>query len=154
MIIINEFIKFTFKEKYVGKRSKIRLPTLLTFSVLFLCSMLPELRSETASTFRMIHTPKRVGVAAHRGAGEFAPENTLAAFRKAVELGVDLIEIDVRKTKDGINVIMHDPTLQRTVGLNETVSDLNFADFKDVSAGREFVENVPTLEETCRAVRQ
>lgn len=101
-------------------------------------------------------------VAAHRGANEFAPENTLAAFRKAVELGVDLIEIDVRKTKDNVNIIMHDATLKRTTGLDGNVSDWNYADLKDVSAGKQFrqfandfaSEKISTLEETCKVVAE
>jgi glycerophosphoryl diester phosphodiesterase len=103
--------------------------------------------------------PEKVKVAAHRGANEFAPENTLAAFRKAVELGVDLIEIDVRKTKDNVNIIMHDSTLKRTTGLDGNVSDWNYTDLKEVSAGKRFSndfasEKIPTLEETCKEVAE
>ncbi|WP_300540863.1 glycerophosphodiester phosphodiesterase family protein, partial [uncultured Nocardioides sp.] len=57
----------------------------------------------------MIH-PVRV---AHRGASGsgLAPENTLAAFERAIQLGVDAVEIDVRATRDGVVVVMHDPTI-------------------------------------------
>ena len=103
--------------------------------------------------------PEKVKIAAHRGANEFAPENTLAAFRKAVELGADLVEIDVRKTKDNVNVIMHDSTLKRTTGLDGNVSDWNYTDLKEVSAGKRFSndfasEKIPTLEETCQEVAE
>lgn len=115
--------------------------------------------SRDTSVFRVIHFPKIVSVAAHRGANEFAPENTLAAFRKAVELGVDLIEIDVRETKDNINIIMHDSTLKRTTGLDGNVSEWNYNDIRDVSAGKWYSddfasEKIPTLEETCKEVKK
>ena len=117
------------------------------------------LKSEEASILRTVHLPKKIGVTAHRGANEFAPENTLAAFRKSVELGVDLIEIDVRKTKDNINVIIHDATLKRTTGLDGNISDLNYNEFNDVSAGKWYSdsfasEKIPTLEETCKEVKK
>ena len=53
-------------------------------------------------------------IIAHRGASGQAPENTLAAIRKAMAIGVDMIEIDVRQTRDGAIVLMHDRTLNRT----------------------------------------
>ncbi len=51
---------------------------------------------------------------AHRGASALAPENTLAAFRRAVDDGADGIEFDVRLARDGVAVVFHDPTLNRT----------------------------------------
>ena len=127
--------------------------------LLAVCLSVTELRSEENPVFRTVHLPKKIRVAAHRGANEFAPENTLAAFRKAVELGVDLIEIDVRKTKDHVNIIMHDSTLKRTTGLEGNASDWNYDDLKGVSAGKWYSddfasEKIPTLEETCKEVKK
>ena len=51
---------------------------------------------------------------AHRGASGLAPENTLAAFSKAIEIGVDAVELDVHGTKDGQIVVIHDAALDRT----------------------------------------
>ncbi|TMB12920.1 MAG: glycerophosphodiester phosphodiesterase, partial [Deltaproteobacteria bacterium] len=53
-------------------------------------------------------------VIAHRGASGTSPENTLAAFRRAAELGADMIELDVQVTRDGAVVVIHDYTLERT----------------------------------------
>jgi glycerophosphoryl diester phosphodiesterase len=50
----------------------------------------------------------------HRGAAGHAPENTLAAVRQGIELGVDFVEIDVRRTADGVLVALHDATVNRT----------------------------------------
>jgi len=118
-----------------------------------------NLYADTESVSRVTPSPENVKVSAHRGANEFAPENTLAAFRKAVELGADLIEIDVRKTKDNVNIIMHDSTLKRTTRLEGNVSDWNYTDLKEVSAGKrssgKFAsEKIPTLEETCKEVAE
>jgi glycerophosphoryl diester phosphodiesterase len=62
-------------------------------------------------------------VIAHRGASSLAPENTLAAARKALEIGADLWELDVSVTADGELVLMHDNTLQRTCNVQEVFPD-------------------------------
>ena len=54
----------------------------------------------------------------HRGASAVAPENTMAAFREAIAVGSDGIEFDVRLTRDGVPVVIHDSTLHRTGGLS------------------------------------
>lgn len=94
----------------------------------------------------------------HRGTVRFAPENTLAAFRKAIELGLDLIEIDVRQTKDGHLVIMHDPTVDRTTNGKGRVAEMTLAEIKALDAGSWFSpefagERVPTLDEALDLMR-
>jgi glycerophosphoryl diester phosphodiesterase len=134
--------------------------TMVTIVILLVvCKAVSGWCSDEEKFFRTVHLPVKIRIAAHRGANEFAPENTLAAFRKAVELGVDLVEIDVRKTKDDINIIMHDSTLKRTTGLDGNVADWNYDDLKDVSAGKWFsdefaLEKIPTLEDVCREVKK
>jgi len=96
-------------------------------------------------------------ISAHRGASHDAPENTLAAFAKAIDLGADFLEIDVRTTADQAQVIVHDSSLKRTTGLDEKVENTRLADIRNLSAGgwfaREFEnEGVPTLEEVCALV--
>lgn len=93
-------------------------------------------------------------VSAHRGASHDAPENTLAAFAKAIDLGADFLEIDVRTTADQAQVIVHDSSLKRTTGLDEKVENTSLADIWNLSAGgwfgREYEnERVPSLEEVC-----
>jgi glycerophosphoryl diester phosphodiesterase len=101
-------------------------------------------------------TPLIIG---HRGASVVAPENTMAAFREAIAVGADGIEFDVRLTRDGIPVVIHDGTLSRTSGLPERVADLTrselaridvgswFARKKDLPPGTFAGETVPTLTE-------
>ena len=99
-----------------------------------------------------------VRVVAHRGAAKFAPENTIAAFNKAAELGADLIEFDVRQTKDGQLVVMHDPTVDRTTDGCGQVAGMTLAEVKELDAGAWFDaryrgERVPTLQDTLDAIR-
>ena len=84
-------------------------------------------------------------VIGHRGAAGYEPENTLRSFRKAIELGVDWIELDVRRTADGHIVVIHDDTVERTTNGRGKVSELNFADLRRLDAGKG--EAVPTLQE-------
>lgn len=89
---------------------------------------------------------------AHRGASHEAPENTLSAIKRALELPVQAIEIDVHLSKDLIPVVIHDETLLRTTGSPLKVADLTLKELKELDAGRWFSphfkgEKIPTLEE-------
>lgn len=93
-------------------------------------------------------------VIAHRGASGVEPENTVAAITKAVEIGVDLIEIDVHRTRDGHVVVMHDATVDRTAkgAYTGPIADLTLEQIKSLDAGiwksvLRRGERVPTLEE-------
>ena len=63
------------------------------------------------------------------------PENTMAAFVKAIELGATGIETDVQMTRDGRLVLIHDETLQRTAGVNGWVKDFTLAELRQLDAG-------------------
>src|SRR5437016_3807591 len=67
-------------------------------------------------------TSSRPLVFAHRGGGALAPENTMAAFANAVALGADGVELDVRLSRDGVAVVIHDDTLDRTTTLDGPVA--------------------------------
>jgi glycerophosphoryl diester phosphodiesterase len=103
-------------------------------------------------------------VIGHRGNAVRAPENTLESFRQAVALGVDAIELDVRVTRDGVPVVIHDPTLGRTTDRGEVVADVSFARLRRADAGAMFTPNagasfpyrgrgltIPTLREVVDA---
>jgi glycerophosphoryl diester phosphodiesterase len=81
----------------------------------------------------------------HRGARAYAPENTIASFRKALEIGVDAVELDVRKTKDDQLVVIHDADVKRTTDGAGLVGDLTLKEIKGFSA--EGGEKIPTLGE-------
>jgi glycerophosphoryl diester phosphodiesterase len=99
----------------------------------------------------------RPRVIAHRGASGTRPENTLAAFRRAVELGAPMIELDVQRTRDGHAVVVHDWTLERTTTGRGAVGDRTLAEIRALDAGawfdRAFAgERIPTLAEVLAAV--
>jgi glycerophosphoryl diester phosphodiesterase len=79
-------------------------------------------------------------VVAHRGASAHAPENTLDAFRLAVEAGADAIELDVHLTADGQLAVLHDETLQRTTGRPGSVADLTMDEIRTADAGFAFID--------------
>ena len=89
---------------------------------------------------------------AHRGASVMAPENTLAAFAAAEDAGADGIELDVHLSRDGVPVVIHDVTVDRTTSGRGAVARLNLTDLRRLDAGSWFSprfagELVPTLEE-------
>lgn len=85
--------------------------------------------------------PARIG---HRGARALADENTLESMKLAVELGVDMIEFDVQKTKDNVFVIMHDETVDRTTDGTGRVDQMTLADFQKLKTASGYTP--PTLE--------
>ncbi|MGD0962318.1 MAG: glycerophosphodiester phosphodiesterase family protein [Candidatus Acidiferrales bacterium] len=98
-------------------------------------------------------------VVAHRGASGHAPENTFAAFQRAVELGATFIETDLHVTRDGRFVAIHDSTVSRTTNGSGEVREFTLDDLRQVDAGqwfdREFMgERVPTLEEILEFSRK
>jgi glycerophosphoryl diester phosphodiesterase len=79
-----------------------------------------------------------VKVLAHRGASAYAPENTHAAFKRAIDLAADGIETDVRASKDGVLVLLHDERVDRTTNGTGRVADLTLAELRDLDAGAWF----------------
>jgi len=104
----------------------------------------------------LVNQPLIIG---HRGASAVAPENTLASFALAVEAGADGVEFDVRLARDGVPVIIHDGTLQRTASIQKRVADVSAAELQQMDVGSWFsrskkatsdkfaAERVPTLQQ-------
>ena len=103
-------------------------------------------------------------IIAHRGASGHAPENTMAAFELALQQGADAIELDVRLTADGVPVVLHDPTLDRTTSHQGPLGAVASDRLRDIDAGARFTPDrgrtypfrgsgvqVPTLTEVLRA---
>lgn len=91
-----------------------------------------------------------VRVGAHRGAMCYEPENTIAAFERALELGTYRIELDVRRTRDGVLVLLHDETVDRTTNGSGRLADMTWA---EVGALRADGRPLPTLAETLEFAR-
>jgi glycerophosphoryl diester phosphodiesterase len=101
---------------------------------------------------------------AHRGGANLRPEGTMVAFENAMAIGVDVLEMDVRRTADGIPVVIHDTTVDRTTDGTGTVSTLTLAAIQQLDAGHDFTPDsgtshpyrgmgihVPTLEQVLTA---
>lgn len=100
---------------------------------------------------------RRPLIIAHRGASAVAPENTIAAFRRARELGGDGVELDVTLTRDHIPVVIHDDTVDRTTSGNGEVSRMTLSEMKELDAGAwkgsaYRGQSVPTLSEVLDAL--
>jgi glycerophosphoryl diester phosphodiesterase len=81
----------------------------------------------------------------HRGARAYEPENTLRSFKRALELGVNAVELDVRMTKDGEIVVIHDAEVDRTTNGKGLVNQLTLKEIKQFKTEKD--EKIPTLEE-------
>jgi glycerophosphoryl diester phosphodiesterase len=117
-------------------------------AVLFLC----------ISLARPLGIEEPIEVIAHRGSSRDAPENTLSAFRKAIEVGADYAELDVQRTADGAVVVLHDEDLLRVAKVNRKLADMTLAEIQAVDVGRRFGpefagERIPTLAETIALAR-
>jgi glycerophosphoryl diester phosphodiesterase len=121
--------------------------------ILLLSSAAYNSFGQIGSILKQLHDPndQHIMVTAHRGDWRDAPENSLEAYKRAVELGVDVIEIDLNETSDGVVVVMHDGTIDRTTDGKGKPSDYTLAELKKFhlrnGLGRPTRNTIPTLEE-------
>src|SRR5690348_1162223 len=92
------------------------------------------------------------GVIGHRGACTYAPENTLASFKKAHELGIQWVEFDVMLSRDKVSVVFHDETLNRTTNGTGYIDECTFDELSKLDAGSSFGpefkgERIPLLSD-------
>ena len=97
-------------------------------------------------------------ITAHRGASKEAPENTMAAFQKAIDDMADCIELDVQMTRDGYIVVMHDTSTYRTTGVAGNITDMTYEEVKKLDAGywfseKYFGEGVPLFEDVLKLAK-
>ncbi len=102
--------------------------------------------------------PRRPGVIAHRGVVAEAPENTLPAIKKAIDLGCAMAEIDLRYTSDGEVVLLHDASLERTTNGHGLVAAKTLAELRELDAGAWFKPEfrgtrIPTFKEAVELAR-
>jgi glycerophosphoryl diester phosphodiesterase len=134
----------------------IFIPALIMLSVFINDSVLPASRPPIPTRRPNLDILK----IAHRGSTHMAPENTLPAYEKAIELGYDYAEVDVNYTKDGVPVLMHDDKVDRTTDGKGPVSDFTLEEIKKLDAGSWFGKEakfkgtrVPTLEEALQTMQ-
>lgn len=105
----------------------------------------------------MLDNLPRPTIFAHRGSSAYAPENTLAAFKLAIQHKADAIEMDAKLTRDGKVVVIHDQTVDRTTGASGKVGELSLEEIRKLKAGSHFDnafrgEPIPTLQEVFETI--
>lgn len=95
---------------------------------------------------------------AHRGVPSLIPENTIASYKYALSLNIDMLEIDIHRTKDGKLIIMHDPTTERTTLKKGVIKDLTYDELLkyDIGKGKgkQFIgERIPLLQEVLQLIK-
>jgi len=135
--------------------SLIRIPVFILLAAVGLPAIADE-RPVTIKEFMDIDAPIRV--IAHRGFSGQAPENTLIAIRQAIEVGADMVEIDVTVTADGHVILLHDETLDRTTDSAGLPTAKTLEEIRKLDAGSWFApeyagEGIPTLTEALETVK-
>ena len=108
------------------------------------------------ASFEFGASAAEIKVIAHRGAHDLYPENTLAAISRAIDLGCDYVEVDVRETRDGRLILMHDSTVDRMTDSTGKVDEYSFAEIRKLevkSPAKKFPYQVPTFGEALKRCR-
>lgn len=125
---------------------------LLRTAAVFFMFVLLAFYSETELGGNLFSSAHDTKIVAHRAGAAFAPENTVAALKASMEAGVELAEIDVQQTRDGVLIVMHDDSFKRTAGLDQKVWNTEYKAVQALDAGSHFSsdfagEKIPTLRE-------
>jgi glycerophosphoryl diester phosphodiesterase len=134
----------------------LRIVFLCLISMVLLQPLVAQTRHVDTILNDFYHRPEHVLVAAHRSAHLVNPENSLSAIKDAIEIGADIIEVDVRKTKDGVYVLLHDENIDRTTTAKGKVSDYTYDELKAIPLlqnGQPTNERIPTFESALRAAK-
>ena len=142
--------------RYASEVRKLILLPLLLLAIPLMTASAAEQRPATIQEFMEIDGSVRV--IAHRGFSGAAPENTLVAIRKAIEVGADMVEVDVTVTADGEVILLHDETLDRTTDGEGSPIETTLEEIGNLDAGSWFApefagERVPTLGEVLEMVK-
>ncbi len=134
------------------KRSHSALYTLLFFVITHIA--FAQNKAEQLSQQLRDADDDHIFVVAHRGDWRHAPENSLQAIQNCIDMGVEMVEIDVRKTKDSVFILMHDDTIDRTTNGSGGVENMTWSELKvlKLTDPLKAVTNhrIPTLEEVLR----
>jgi glycerophosphoryl diester phosphodiesterase len=143
-----------------GRMMNLRMGQRVVIVVLSICCVGLLLGIDPLSAYQPLNKhsiPPELKVIAHRGASGIAPENTMAAFEKAIQLQADYIELDIQISKDDQLVVLHDRTVDRTTDGTGEVKSFEVNELKNLDAGSFFNssfagERIPTLEEVLGQV--
>ena len=135
--------------------------SLIVFTLLFAVCINAEYANKSLITFFIGHnflapqraplpkTQHKLVIIAHRGSHIKVPENTLAAYENAIKEGADYVEIDLRTTKDGHLVIMHDESITRMTGRKGLIKDLNYSEIRDLKIKSPLKGDTTTYRVPC-----
>lgn len=146
------------KSNVISQTVSERLLLYLLLPALFLL-IITSCEPAESEKIRLIKQKRKTALVAHRGASGAAPENTLAAIKKALQSPAEYIEVDIHLTKDTQLVVMHDATVNRTTNGKGAIADLTLAELKKLDAGGWFDstfthERIPTLREVLHLVNK
>lgn len=140
-----------------SRKIRIGLGVIVLLAVLYVTL---AWRAQPVPSHPFFSKQEGVMVIAHQGGEWLRPSNTLVAFDHAMELGVDVLEMDIHQTKDNVIILMHDDTVDRTTDGSGTITELSFAEIRELDAGYYWTDDdgatypyrgqgiqVPTLEE-------
>jgi glycerophosphoryl diester phosphodiesterase len=140
-----------------SRKSRIALGVVVLLAVLYATL---AWRAQPVPNYPFFTQQDGVMVIAHQGGEWLRPSNTLVAFDHAVGLGVDVLEMDIHQTQDGVIVLMHDATVDRTTDGSGAIKEMSFAEIRALDAGHYWTDDdgatypyrgqgiqVPTLEE-------
>ena len=149
-----DFSVIYIKDRYFRVNRIIYFTVLIVSLVLNGIYLVTSFHKNPFDRIAVFHETK---ITAHRGASIEAPENTLAAFKKAIENMSDYIELDVQLTADDEVVVIHDASTLRTTGVDKKVSSMTLEEIKQLDAGSYFSEEyageqIPTLREVMELV--
>ncbi|GAB3985423.1 glycerophosphodiester phosphodiesterase family protein [Spirosoma daeguense] len=132
----------------------------LLFATIFLISVSALAQSGSVDAIiRELHNPasKQVLVVAHRGDWRGAPENSVLAIENAIKMGVDIIEIDLKKTKDGVLILMHDTTIDRTTSGHGKPEEYTWEEIQKLTLKNEHGgptrQRIPTFEQCMQLAK-
>lgn len=137
-------------------KRKILYPVIMALTTVLLLGIYSETSLE-GRVYSLANEDK-ISIVAHRAGADFAPENTIAALKEAIESEADIAEIDVQQTRDGVLVILHDASLWRTTGFDQKVWETDYSTIQTLDAGSSFSpafagESIPTLEEMLEVAK-
>ena len=129
----------------------------VTFSwILILITVSGSHNSKYLESINLYSASDKILIAAHRGIHANYPENSLPAIEECIKKGIDIVELDIRETRDKIPVVIHDPNIIRTTNSNYQVSELRFEDLKKYPLlfnGKQTVHSIPSLEQVLKITR-
>ncbi len=139
----------------------LRLVSVAALIWLAACQAAPAATSAPVEPSRLAEprAGSAVLIVAHRGGAALAPENTLAAFENALQIGVDMVECDVHLSRDGELIVMHDPDVSRTTDGTGQINQMTLAEIKKLNAAARFghgawpAQPPPTLDELLDRVK-